>query len=41
MMRDQIGQPNVTFEYPVRVDGAAPQWVKMQASTITRLDPVA
>ncbi len=41
MMRDQIGKPNVTFEYPVRVDGAAPQWVKMEASTITGLDPVA
>jgi hypothetical protein len=41
MMRDQIGKPNVTFEYPVRVDGAAPQWVTMEASTITGLDPVA
>jgi hypothetical protein len=41
MMRDQIGKPNVTFEYPVRVDGAAPQWVKMEAATITGLDPVA
>lgn len=41
IMRDQIGKPNVTFEYPVRVDGGAPQWVKMEASTITGLDPVA
>jgi hypothetical protein len=41
IMRDQIGKPNVTFEYPVRVDGAAPQWVKMDAVTITGLEPVA
>lgn len=41
IMRDQIGRDDVTFEYPVRVDGAAPQWVKMQASSITGLDPVA
>jgi hypothetical protein len=41
IMRDQIGKPNVVFEYPVRVDGAAPQWVKMEAATITGLDPVA
>lgn len=41
IMRDQIGKPNVTFEYPVRVDGGAPQWVKMEAQTITGLDPVA
>jgi hypothetical protein len=41
IMREQIGKPNVTFEYPVRVDGAAPQWVKMEAATITGLDPVA
>ncbi|HTX57772.1 MAG TPA: hypothetical protein VMD47_11795 [Candidatus Acidoferrales bacterium] len=41
LMRDQIGKPNVIFEYPVRVDGAPPQWVKMEAATITGLDPVA
>jgi len=41
IMRDQIGKDNVTFEYPVRVDGAAPAWVKMHASEITGLDPVA
>ncbi|HUN29706.1 MAG TPA: hypothetical protein VMV65_07850 [Alphaproteobacteria bacterium] len=41
IMREQIGKPNVTFEYPVRVDGASPQWVKMEAATITGLDPVA
>lgn len=40
MMRDQIGKPNVTFEYPVRLDGAPPQWVKLEASTIARLDPL-
>ena len=41
IMREQIGRDNVTFEYPVRVDGAAPQWVRMKASSITGLDPVA
>lgn len=41
LMRDDIGKPNVTFEYPVRVDGGSPQWVKMEASTITGLEPVA
>ena len=41
IMRDQIGRANVIFEYPVRVDGAAPQWVKMEAASITGLDPVA
>jgi len=41
MMRDEIGKANVVFEYPVRVDGGAPQWVKMDASSITGLDPVA
>ncbi|HUA07816.1 MAG TPA: hypothetical protein VMA98_00985 [Candidatus Acidoferrales bacterium] len=41
LMREHIGKANVTFEYPVRVDGAAPQWVKMEAATITGLDPVA
>jgi hypothetical protein len=41
IMRDQIGRDHVTFEYPVRVDGAAPQWVKMEASSIVGLDPVA
>ncbi len=40
IMRPEIGSPNVTFDYPVRVDGAAPQWVKMEAATITGLDPV-
>ncbi len=41
LMRPEIGQESVVFEYPVRVDGAAPQWVKMRADTITGLDPVA
>jgi hypothetical protein len=41
LMRDQIGAPGVTFEYPVRVDGSAPQWVRMKSDTITGLDPVA
>jgi hypothetical protein len=41
LMREHIGAENVVFEYPVRVDGAAPQWVRMNANTITGLDPVA
>jgi len=41
IMREHIGEANVTFEYPVRVDGAPPQWVKMESSSITGLDPVA
>ncbi|HET9029868.1 MAG TPA: hypothetical protein VFN49_06795 [Candidatus Aquilonibacter sp.] len=41
LMRSDIGRENVIFEYPVRVDGAAPQWVKIRANTVTRLDPVA
>ncbi|HVA27371.1 MAG TPA: hypothetical protein VNF68_04285 [Candidatus Baltobacteraceae bacterium] len=41
LMRDEIGHEGVTFEYPVRVDGAAPQWVRMTAKTITGLTPVA
>jgi hypothetical protein len=41
LMRDEIGHDGVTFEYPVRVDGAAPQWVRMAAKTITGLVPVA
>jgi hypothetical protein len=40
LMRGQLGE-SVTFEYPVRVDGAAPQWVKMEAAWIERLEPVA
>lgn len=41
LMRAEIGADNVVFEYPVRVDGAAPQWVKIHANTVTGLDPVA
>jgi hypothetical protein len=41
IMRPEIGHERVVFEYPVRVDGAAPQWVKMRADTITGLSPVA
>jgi hypothetical protein len=41
LMRPEIGYERVVFEYPVRVDGAAPQWVKMRANTITGLEPVA
>lgn len=41
LMRDEIGDENVVFDYPVRVDGAAPQWVRIRANTITGLDPVA
>jgi hypothetical protein len=41
LMREDIGRAGVVFEYPVRVDGAAPQWVRMPAETITGLDPVA
>lgn len=41
LMRPEIGHENIVFEYPVRVDGAAPQWVKIPASTVTGLDPVA
>jgi len=41
IMRDEIGHENVVFEYPVRVDGAAPTWVRMEAKTITGMDPVA
>jgi hypothetical protein len=41
LMRPELGHTNVTFEYPVRVDGAPPQWVKMRADSITGLDPVA
>ena len=41
LMRPEIGDENVVFEYPVRVDGAAPQWVKIRANTVTGLDPVA
>ena len=41
LMRPEIGHDRVIFEYPVRVDGAAPQWVKMRANTITGLEPVA
>jgi hypothetical protein len=41
IMREHLGGENVTFEYPVRVDGSAPQWVKMEASSITSLNPVA
>lgn len=41
LMRPEIGQEKVVFEYPVRVDGAAPQWVRIRASSITGLDPVA
>jgi hypothetical protein len=41
LMRDEIGDEKVVFEYPVRVDGAAPQWVRMRASTITGMNPVA
>ena len=41
LMRNQIGKANIVFEYPVRVDGGSPQWVKMEAASITSLDPVA
>jgi hypothetical protein len=41
IMKDQIGSENVVFEYPVRVDGAPEQWVRIDATTITGLDPVA
>ena len=41
LMREEIGREDVIFEYPVRVDGAAPQWVRFPASAVTGLDPVA
>ncbi len=41
LMQPELGDGSVVFEYPVRVDGAAPQWVRMRADTITGLDPVA
>ena len=41
LMRDEIGREGVVFEYPVRVDGAAPQWVRIPAASITSLEPVA
>ena len=41
LMREELGRDGVSFEYPVRVDGAAPQWVRMPASAIASIEPVA
>lgn len=41
LMRPEIGQADVVFEYPVRVDGADAQWVRIRADAVTGLNPVA
>ena len=41
LMRPEIGTADVVFEYPVRVDGADPQWVRIRADAVTGLNPVA
>lgn len=40
LMRPELGAASIVFDYPVRVDGAAPQWVRMRADSITGLAPV-
>ena len=40
LMLPHLGSDDVTFEYPVRVDGAAPQAVRMKASSILELEPI-
>ena len=40
LMRPEIGTADVVFEYPVRVDGADPQWVRIRADAVTGLNPV-
>ncbi len=41
LMRPHIGCEDVTFEYPVRVDGGAPQPVRIRASALAGLEPIA
>lgn len=41
LMRAELGKPGVVFEYPVRVDGADPQWVRIRADAVAGLNPVA
>lgn len=41
LMRSEIGMAGVVFEYPVRVDGADPQWVRIRADAVLGLNPVA
>ena len=41
LMRPHLGCEDVTFEYPVRVDGGAPQAVRIRANALARLEPIA
>ena len=41
LMRPHLGRDDVTFEYPVRVDGAAPAPIRVRANAIAELEAIA